>query len=158
MATSIRSPRSGARVVAPEDRPWLPLQLFGTGFLFGALAAGVLSAINLRRLGRPESGIWSILGGIALSAGVAVVICFLPDRPEGVLRLVGLFMAGGIGLAFYYSQKPAFDEWYEENCPDLPRKEYRGNRLGTLIGVGVVCAAVQLGLTLLLYVAVHGGI
>src|SRR5262245_36939262 len=115
----------------PDDRPWIPTQLFGAGFLFGGLAGGILSAINFRRLGSPGLVVPSILAGVVVAALVLVCICFV-SLPDTALRVVGLLVALLTGAGFYLGQRQAFTDWYERHYEGQPLKEYRPNRLGLL--------------------------
>lgn len=151
MATLTTSRRRNARQSpAPADCPWAPNQVFAVGMLFGGLAAGVIAAMNAKRLGRPQWAVPSVIAGVLAVVVGVITSCLLPEQAGRGAALFGSLVIGGL---LSLVQRGAYKAWKAENDPG---SSVKAPRVWQIVGVGVLCLAVQIGLTLAGYVTVHG--
>ena len=117
---------------APRSAPWHPATAsWATVFLL-PLAGGLLTAVNLLRLGRPDKAAFALL------LGLASVVLLLGLWSQGPAWADRMFLAlvitnlGDVGL-FLYLQGPEYRRW-AENRPDAPAASGWGAAIWALIG------------------------
>lgn len=105
----------GRAPIPPWERPrapWKPRVAGITSFFFGPVAGGLVTFLNLRRLGAPRKAAW-ILG---LSALGSVLLGSLSYWMEEYLELLAAPLSACV---FPPLQKAEFDAWRGRN-PDVP--------------------------------------
>ncbi|HYE21769.1 MAG TPA: hypothetical protein VEA69_25235 [Tepidisphaeraceae bacterium] len=126
---------------AVGDRPWVPSQLMAIGLLFGPVSAGVAAGVNFKRLGKPGLLGACVAVGVVVFAVMAVLVGFVLE--DKAIRPVALLMNVSTGTGFLLAQKPTFDAWKARHFPGSAK--YRPSRIGLLFGIGLACAAAQVG-------------
>ena len=106
------------------DRPWTPVQVFGTALLFGAGAAGLISGINFRRMGK-EKLLWpSIAAGLVIFLiQVWAVLSLISGE---LISAIGILANLIIALGFLLVQLPHFRKWKSEKWkPSAEGERYK---------------------------------
>ena len=138
------------------DRPWTPVQIFGTAFIFGAGAAGLISGINFHRLGR-EKLVWpSILGGLCIFLiEVWAVIHLVPDEIASYIAIPANLV---IALGFLLVQLPHFRKWKSDQwVPRAEGERYKPGRTGFLFLAGLGAFAVETAIVAIWIISAGGG-
>jgi disulfide bond formation protein DsbB len=111
--------------------PFTPKAAGRIGFFFGPVAGAFVSAISLRRMGRPEKAKKVIIITSLAAAGLALVLAVTPDA---LSRIIGL----GAEAAFYFIfpriQDQEFAEWEAANTASVPSSGWKAIGWG-FIGV-----------------------
>ena len=140
-----------------SDRPWTPVQVFGTAFLFGAGAAGLISGINFRRMGK-EKFLWpSIAAGLVVFLIQVWAVLFL--IPEELISAVGILVNLAIALGFLLVQVQHFRKWKSEKWkPSTEEERYKPNRTGLLFLAGLGALLVEISIVAALIFSAGGSI
>ncbi len=127
-------PSAAAQAAVPAAPPFNPTLIVMTGLLISSLGAGMVAAINWRRLGKPGF-FWPTLIG----SGVALVVFYfaLPLLPlkADFLLLAGPFINVLFGVALAALQRPAYEAWRTAHGGMHPAFTQSG--CSTLIGIGM---------------------
>lgn len=139
---------------SPAAAPWLPMQAFAAAFVFGIVSAGVVTGLNMARMGKRAYLVPCMVAGCLLF-GVAVAAFFflLPEslsRFDEAGRLVGMLTRLLIGAGFLLVQKDTFDAWKSVNWDTQSQGRYRPGKIGQLFLVCLGCGALEVGLIVLL--------
>lgn len=121
--------------------------------LFGALTGGTVAVINSRRKGRAESSSLCTLTGNAPSVVLARLVCAIP---ENALRPFALLFGPAVGSASPTPRSRSCRKWMERRVPEARRARYAGGGLGVMCGVGLLCLAIQVGMTFTISAQVRG--
>jgi len=139
------------------DRPWTPIQIFGTAFIFGAGAAGLISGINFRRMGK-EKLLWP-----SIAAGLIVFLiqvwAFLSLIPEELVSAIGIPVNLAIALGFLLVQQAHFRKWKSEKWePSMEGERYKPSRIGLLFLAGLGALLVEITIVAVLILSSGGNI
>ncbi|SDX37699.1 hypothetical protein [Hymenobacter psychrophilus] len=103
---------------------------------FSAVAGGVLTASNLRAVGRPEEARKALWASVAYTVVMAVLISLVPDSSAYGAYAVGTGLAGGYGLNSYADK-------FIPNKRDFPaRSVWRPLAICLLISAPVVASLI----------------
>lgn len=117
--------------------PWTMSQVFTTSFLFGPVAAGIITAVNYKRLEKPKYIFPCLLIGIVLFVfEIITITVFFKYENIGFIvltfNLVPAFM-------FMKTQEPHFETWEMENWEYVSIDgSYRSKKIGGLILLGLI--------------------
>jgi hypothetical protein len=120
-------------------RPWTTGQVFGAGFLFGPVAAGLVLGEHAARLGQKPNRLAWFLGGVAIAVGLLGVALSVPDD-----KVARLGWAVGIVVG-------AFAAWLARTMTDHagldPKEKHPGPAgVGRLFALGFAGLAINLAI------------
>jgi hypothetical protein len=87
--------------------PWSPRVAGGCAVAFGPLAGGLITYLNLRRIGHPDKAAGVMVATLAATASFFWGVQFIPDTSDGpgfLLNLLGMWL-------FPYLQQNEFHQW-----------------------------------------------
>jgi hypothetical protein len=139
----------------PVAPPWPPLAASWATLFLGPLAGALVTAANLRRLGRPDKALFALFTGLA-SLGLlgAVWTSGLGAGDRGLFAYV-LLSAGNVGL-FLYLQQPDFATWVRTHPRDSPTTPWTAASWA-LVGFAMTMLGLLALLTILALAALAGG-
>ena len=108
-----------SRPAAPLAPPWPPLAALWSTIFLGPLAGALVTAANLRRLGRSDKALFALLAGIGTLIALSMLwISGLSIGERGLLAYAVLSV-GTSGL-FVYLQQPDYRQWRRTHPRDDP--------------------------------------
>ncbi len=136
--------------------PWTPLAASWATIFLGPLAGALVTAVNLRRLARPDKALFALVTGLA-SLGLlgAIWISGLGVGDRGLLSYL-LLSAGNIGL-YLYLQQADFATWVRTHPRDVPISPWAAASWA-LIGFAVTMLALLTLLTALSLTSIANGV
>ncbi len=140
----------------PPPPPWSPLAATWATIFLGPLAGALVTAVNLRRLARPDKALFALVTGL-VSLGLlgAIWISGLGVGDRGLLTYL-LLSAGNIGL-YLYLQQADFATWVRTHPRDVPVTPWAAASWA-LIGFAVTMLALLALLTTLALAAIASGV
>ncbi len=140
----------------PPTPPWTPLAATWATIFLGPLAGALVTAVNLRRLSRPDKALFALVTGL-VSLGLlgAIWISGLGVGDRGLLTYL-LLSAGNIGL-YLYLQQADFAAWVRTHPRDMPTSPWAAASWA-LIGFAVTMLALLALLTTLALAAIASGV
>jgi hypothetical protein len=138
----------------PTAPPWPPLAASWATLFLGPLAGALVTAANLRRLGRSDKALFALITGLA-SLGLlgAIWTSGLGVGDHGLIAYV-LLSTGNIGL-FLYLQQPDFAAWVRTHPRDPATSPWTAASWA-LIGFAVTMLGLLALLTVLALAALAG--
>jgi hypothetical protein len=139
----------------PLAAPWSPLAATWATLFLGPLAGAVVTAVNLRRLGRPDKALFAFITGLASLALLGAAWASGVGAGNRGLLAYALLSAGNIGL-YLYLQQPDFAAWVRAHPRDLPTTPWIAASWA-LIGFALTMFGLLALLTVLALAALAGG-
>jgi hypothetical protein len=126
----------------PATHPWKPWVSGLFGFLFGPVAAAIVSYVNLRHLGAPRKATWVLV----VTLVGCVVLGALPYLyPDAAMNAITRFIGNAVSPFLYPAlQRREFTNWQQDNPTFEPRSAWRAVAWGP-VGVVVFLALAFLG-------------
>ncbi len=136
-----------------SKEPWNPATwCVGLAIFFGFGAAGVLTGLNWRRMGKPIRAWITIALSIAGEVGLIALISVLKSTTA---KEIGYLVNIGIGYVLFRLQKPAYDPWVTAYGQGGTKKPGWVMPIGIGIGSIATVLAVASGISLLQGAAVQ---
>jgi hypothetical protein len=139
----------------PAATPWPPLAASWATLFLGPLAGALVTAANLRRLGRPDKALFALVTGLATLGLLGAAWLSGAGVGERGLAAYLLLSLGNIGL-YLYLQQPDFAAWVRAHPRDTPTTLWTAASWA-LIGFAVTMCGLLTLLTALALGAIAGG-
>lgn len=139
----------------PAAAPWTPLAATWATLFLGPLAGALVTATNLRRLGRSDKALFAFITGLASLALLGAAWASGPGAGDRGLVAYVLLSAGNIGL-YLYLQQPDFAAWVRAHPRDPPTSPWTAASWA-LVGFALTMLALLALLTALALAALAGG-
>jgi len=140
-------PESASKPAAPinEMPPFRPIFTLLLGAVLGYAGAGLLTALNWSRLGRPQR-FWPVVLGSIILAPILLAIVSLWMGPAALW--VGFIAGWIIAIALSEWQKPAYNTWVAQHEGYAPALAHSGS--GTFLLIVALAIVVNLFFILML--------
>ena len=130
-----------------KKAPWKPWVSGVHGALFGPVSAGLITYINLKRLGKPAKGLKVFLFSFVISISILFLFAYFPeDLPD----LYGKIFQSIVGIVFPMFQYKEFNDWKNENTlanyPSNGWKAFGWSILGLILFLlltGLIVTAIE---------------
>jgi hypothetical protein len=127
--------------------PWLPLTAIWATLFLGPFAGALVTAANLRRLGRVDKALFALVIGVSTLVGLGVLWAGSLAAGERGLLAYTVLTVGNIGL-FLYLQQADFQQWVRTHPREEPVTPWAAAPWA-LIGFAVTLALLLIWLTAL---------
>jgi hypothetical protein len=139
----------------PPSPPWPPLAATWATLFLGPLAGALVTAANLRRLGRPDKALFALVTGLGTLSLLGAAWISGEGAGERGLGAYLLLSLGNIGL-YLYLQQSDFSAWVRAHPRDTPTTLWTAASWA-LIGFAVTMCGLLSLLTALALAALAGG-
>jgi hypothetical protein len=144
-----------SRPATPPPAPWPPPAALWSTLFLGPLAGALVTAANLRRLGRNDKAIFALAAGIGALIALGTLWAFNLVAGERGLLTYLVLSVGNSGL-FFYLQQADYRLWVRAHPRDDPAPPATAVPWA-LIGFALTLALLLVWLTAVALTLVAGG-